>query len=100
MLAEEFKKQFTCLGENTEKYITFIVPVEKKLQELIKMEKKLQKNTSYILQFIDGAMFMADSLSNLVNNPFEGIHKIKCKYAHDDNNCKTCSIKFKFCDCS
>ena len=21
-LAEEFKKQFTCLGENTEKYIT------------------------------------------------------------------------------
>ena len=25
-LAEEFKKQFTCLGENTEKYITFTVP--------------------------------------------------------------------------
>ena len=24
-LAEEFKKQFTCLGENTEKYITFTV---------------------------------------------------------------------------
>ena len=22
-LVEEFKKQFTCLGENTEKYITF-----------------------------------------------------------------------------
>ena len=41
-LAEEFKKQFTCLGENTEKYITFTVPIEKKLQELIKMEK-LQK---------------------------------------------------------
>ena len=29
-LAEEFKKQFTCLGENTEKYITFTVPIEKK----------------------------------------------------------------------
>ena len=40
-LAEEFKKQFTCLGENTEKYITFTVPIEKKLQELIEMEKKL-----------------------------------------------------------
>ena len=39
-LAEEFKKQF-CLGENTEKYITFTVPIEKKLQELIEMEKKL-----------------------------------------------------------
>ena len=24
-LAGEFKKQFTCLGENTEKYITFTV---------------------------------------------------------------------------
>ena len=28
-LAEEFKKQFTCLGENTEKYVTFKVPIEK-----------------------------------------------------------------------
>ena len=35
-LAEEFKKQFTSLGKNTEKYITFTVP------DLIKMEKKLQ----------------------------------------------------------
>ena len=29
-LAEEFKKQFICLGENTEKYITFTVPIEKR----------------------------------------------------------------------
>ena len=42
-LSEEFEKQFTCLGENTEKYITFTVPIEKKLKELTKMEKKLQK---------------------------------------------------------
>ena len=26
-LAEEFKGQFECLGENTEKYITFSVPI-------------------------------------------------------------------------
>ena len=26
-LAEEFEKQFPCLGENTEKYITFTVPI-------------------------------------------------------------------------
>ena len=32
------------------------------------------KNTSYILQFIDNARFMASSLSNLVNNFSEGIH--------------------------
>ena len=28
-LAKEFKKQFTCLGEDTEKYITFAVLTEK-----------------------------------------------------------------------
>ena len=28
-LAEESKRQFTCLGENTEQYITFTVPTEK-----------------------------------------------------------------------
>ena len=28
-LSEKCKKQFNCLGENTEKYITFTVPIEK-----------------------------------------------------------------------
>ena len=28
-LAKEFKGQFECLGENTEKYITFSVPIRK-----------------------------------------------------------------------
>ena len=28
-LAEEFKKQFTCLEQNTEKCITFTIPIEK-----------------------------------------------------------------------
>ena len=71
-LAEEFKKQFTCLGENTDK-IQF-------------------------LQFIDSPRFMASSLSNLVNNLSEGIHKIKCKYGHD-KKCETCGIKYKYYDC-
>ena len=43
-LAGELKKQLTCLGENTEKYITFTVPKEKETTRgLIKMETKLQK---------------------------------------------------------
>ena len=29
IITEESKKQFTCLGENTEKYITLTVPIEK-----------------------------------------------------------------------
>ena len=38
------------------------------------------KNITYRLQFIDRARFMASSLSNLVQNLVEGIHKKKCKY--------------------
>ena len=42
-LVEEFKKQFTCLGENTGKYITFTVPVEAEVTRIDKMKNKLQK---------------------------------------------------------
>ena len=48
-LAEEFKKQFTCLGENTEKYITFIVPIEKKVKRIDKKREEITKNISYLL---------------------------------------------------
>ena len=87
-LAEEFKKQFTCLGENTEKYITFTVPIEKEVTRIDKNGEEITKNISYILQFIDSARFMASSLSNLVNNLSEGIHKIKCKFWHNYKNLK------------
>ena len=36
-LAEELKTQFTCLGKNTEKYITFTVLIEK---EVTRIDKK------------------------------------------------------------
>ena len=45
-LAEEFKKQVTCLGENTEKYITFIVPIEKKITRIDKYAEEIIKNIS------------------------------------------------------
>ena len=35
---------------------------------------------------------MASSLSNLVNNLSEGIHRIKYKYRHNDKKCETCGI--------
>ena len=41
---------------------------------------------------------MTSSLSNLVNNLAEGIHKIKCKYGQDDKKCETCGIKKKGCN--
>ena len=88
-LAKEFKKQFTCLGENTDKYITFTVPIEKEVTRIDKNGKDIKKYISYILQFIDSARFMARSFLNLINNLCEGIHRIKCKFGHDDKQCKT-----------
>ena len=42
-LVEEFRKQFICLGEKMEKYITFTVPIEKEVKRIDKNGKKLQK---------------------------------------------------------
>ena len=42
---------------------------------------------------------MESSLSNLVNNLSEGIHRIRCKYEHNNKKCETCRIKYKYCDC-
>ena len=59
-LAREFKGNFECLGENTEKYITFSAPIKK--------EHDNGKTTTYKLKFIDSYRFMQDSLSNLIDN--------------------------------
>ena len=67
-LVEEFKKKFTCLRENTEKYITFTVSIEREVTEIDKNGEKILKDISFILRFIDSGIFMASSLSNLVNN--------------------------------
>ena len=59
-LIEEFKGKVECLGENTEKYITFSVPIKKELDN--------NKVITYKLKFIDSCRFMADSLSSLADN--------------------------------
>ena len=73
--------------------------IEKEVTKIDKNGEKITKNISYILQLIDSARFMASSLSNHVNNVSEGIHRIKCKYVHDDKKCETCGIKYEYCDC-
>ena len=40
---------------------------------------------------------MARSLSTLVKNLFEGIHKVKSKFGHAGKRCETCGIKYKHC---
>ena len=38
---------------------------------------------------------MTSSLSNLVDNLSEEIHKIKCLYGHDNKKCETCGTKYR-----
>ena len=100
-LTEKFKKQLTCLGESTEIYITFAIPIEKEVTKIDKNGEKNTKNIPYILQFIDAAICMVSSLSNLVNNLSEGLklNRIKCKFGHDNKLCETCRIKYKYSNC-
>ena len=75
-LAEEFEGQFEWLGENTEKYITFSVPIKKGLGN--------GKSITYKIKFIDSLRFMSSSLSSLVDKLSEGAHCDKCI------ECKSC----------
>ena len=76
-LVKEFKGNFESLGENTEKYIIFSVPIKKKIEN-----KDLE--ITYKIKFIDSYRFMSSSLSKLVDNLSEGIHNNKCL---DCNSC-------------
>ena len=55
----------------------------------MKTKKKLKKDISYKFQFMDSVRFMTSSLSNLVDNLAEEIHKINCKYGCDNKKCQT-----------
>ena len=70
-LVKEFESNFDYLGESTEKYITFSVPLKKKIEN-----KNLE--IAYKIKFIDSFRFMSSSLSKLVDNLSEGIHNNKC----------------------
>ena len=63
LLMQEFEGQFECLGENKEKYITFLVPMEK---------QENGKTIKYIIRLINSIRFMARYLSSLTNNLAEG----------------------------
>ena len=78
-LAKKFEGQFECLGENTEKYINFLVPIK----------KELDNGKTIICKLDYSFKFMATSLSNLFSN-FSEIYSKKCS----DKNCKSkCEFK-------
>ena len=76
-LANKFEGQFEYLGENTEKCKAFCVPIEKEDTNIDKDANECVVTISYKVKFIDSERFMASSLSKLVDNLAEGIHKIK-----------------------
>ena len=87
-IIKEFEEQFNCLGENTEKQITFPLLIEKEVTTIDKNGKEIIKTIiSYRLQFNGSTRFMASS-SNLVDNLAEGIDKIR------STNCNTCCLEY------
>ena len=96
-LAKEFDGNFECLGENTEKDITFLVPVKKE----IKKKNKIIEIT-YKIKFIDRFRFMSTSLSKLVNNLSEGLHNnrwVDCKSCLDYMKNKDEKLSFRCFSC-
>ena len=83
-LAEEYEEEFECLGENTEKYITFSVPIKKEITKKDKNGNDEITKILYKIKFIDSYRFMSTSLSNLVGNLSEGLHNDRCI------DCKSC----------
>ena len=79
-LSKEFKGKFDCLGENTEKYITFSAPIYKKNDN--------DETIIYKLKFIDSFRFMSTSLSSLVDNLSE-IYKKECKGCEEKRKIKS-----------
>ena len=74
--AKKFKGNIDCLGENTEKYITFSVT--------LKIEIRNRILVTYKLRFIDSSRFMNTSLASLVYN----LLKV------DNTNCKKCMERY------
>ena len=70
---KEFEGQFECLGENTEKYITFSAPIKKELDN--------GKTITYKLKFVNSFRFMTSKLSDLVDNSSE-IYKKRMQRMH------------------
>ena len=75
-LAREFEGYFHCSGENTEKYITFSVPIKKVIENDNDNDNDNYKakainnveTVTYRLKLIDSCRFMHDSLLNFVDN--------------------------------
>ena len=72
-LAKEFRSDMRCIPLNTNKYMSFSIP--------LKIDNRC---VTYNLKFIDSNRFMNDSLSNLVNN-LSKLYICKCLNKKDQD---------------
>ena len=77
-LVKKIDDQLECLGENTGKCFTFLIPIKKELDN--------GKAIIYKLKFIDNFRFMSTSLSSLVDN-LPKIYNKKCRDANCEFKC-------------
>ena len=100
-LVKELEGEFECLGENTEKYITFSVPINKKIAKKDRDGNRKIENIPCRLKFIDSYRFMSASLSNLVDNLSNGLHKCKnCESSLEYINAEDSKVVFKCLNCN
>ena len=101
-LAREFDDQLECIGENTEKYITFSVPISKELDNRKTILCKLKFTESF--RFMSTSIsILDDNLSEIYQKEFKGCkerRKIKsvCNFIGLKNNklnyeCEECKKK-------
>ena len=84
-LVREFKGYFGCLGENTEKYIRFTVPIKKGIND---------KEIKCKIRISDSCRFMLNSLSNLVDN----LSELKINKIDNDVLIKRFYNTYELCD--
>ena len=100
-LVKEFKEEFECLGENTEKYVAFFIPINKTFTKIDKDGMEKIVNIPYRLKFIDSYRFMPVALSSLVDNLSDGLHKCKdCESSPKYINAEDSKVVFKHLDCN
>ena len=87
-MAKEFQGPFECIGENSEIYKSFFVPIKKEVIKTKKDEKKSIENISYKIKLIDIIRFILSSLTLHVDNLSE-IYNEKC-------SAKNCKSEFEF----
>ena len=65
-LAKEFEAEFECLVENTEKYITFSLPIKKEITKIGKDSNDKIMTISYKIKFIDSFRFMSSLMNTWI----------------------------------